>query len=237
MITDCIGTSKDVRADGSRTWTKHEIDMSRLAVPRPVAGRSRPRRRARADHRQAVPRAQRRRSRRSSIRIGLYYYKIDGGAFEKHVIDYGPAGEASGAGIYFWVQDLNGNGYPDIVARARTGYIYSKISAPEGGNGHEQVKNRFRRRRRMGQMAHLSNYAVLSDQCEVVALAEPRPQAGARWSRPGTAFRKYTAIIWSCSSRRRSTRSSRRSSIAITRRSFRIFCARAFRSSRRSRSA
>ncbi|MCD9024012.1 Gfo/Idh/MocA family protein [Cohnella silvisoli] len=28
----------------------------------------------------------------------------------------------------------------------------------------------------MGQMAHLSNYAVLSEQCEVVALAEVRPQ-------------------------------------------------------------
>jgi predicted dehydrogenase len=28
----------------------------------------------------------------------------------------------------------------------------------------------------MGQMAHLSNYSVLKDQCEVVALAEPRPQ-------------------------------------------------------------
>lgn len=29
----------------------------------------------------------------------------------------------------------------------------------------------------MGQMAHLSNYAVLQDQCEVVALAEIRPQS------------------------------------------------------------
>ncbi|MBB6732939.1 Gfo/Idh/MocA family protein [Cohnella zeiphila] len=28
----------------------------------------------------------------------------------------------------------------------------------------------------MGQMAHLSNYAVLTDQCEVVAIAEPRPR-------------------------------------------------------------
>ncbi|RAP73619.1 Gfo/Idh/MocA family protein [Paenibacillus montanisoli] len=31
----------------------------------------------------------------------------------------------------------------------------------------------------MGQMAHLSNYAVLKDQCEVVALAEVRPQSAA----------------------------------------------------------
>ncbi|QGQ94558.1 gfo/Idh/MocA family oxidoreductase [Paenibacillus psychroresistens] len=28
----------------------------------------------------------------------------------------------------------------------------------------------------MGQMAHLSNYAVLKEECEVVAIAEPRPQ-------------------------------------------------------------
>lgn len=28
----------------------------------------------------------------------------------------------------------------------------------------------------MGQMAHLSNYSVLTNECEVVALAEPRPQ-------------------------------------------------------------
>jgi predicted dehydrogenase len=28
----------------------------------------------------------------------------------------------------------------------------------------------------MGQMAHLSNYAILKDECEVVAIAEPRPQ-------------------------------------------------------------
>ncbi|NBD24561.1 Gfo/Idh/MocA family protein [Paenibacillus glycinis] len=31
----------------------------------------------------------------------------------------------------------------------------------------------------MGQMAHLSNYAVLADECEVVALAEIRPQSAA----------------------------------------------------------
>ncbi|MBM7564899.1 Gfo/Idh/MocA family protein [Paenibacillus sacheonensis] len=31
----------------------------------------------------------------------------------------------------------------------------------------------------MGQMAHLSNYAVLKDECEVVALAEIRPQSAA----------------------------------------------------------
>lgn len=60
--------------------------------------------------------------------IGLYWYKIDGGKFEKHVIDYGPAGEASGCGIYFWVTDLNGNGRPDIVAPGKDGlYLFENM--------------------------------------------------------------------------------------------------------------
>jgi hypothetical protein len=52
---------------------------------------------------------------------GIYYFKINGGAFEKHVIDYGPAGEASGVGIYFWVGDINGDGVLDIVAPGKEG--------------------------------------------------------------------------------------------------------------------
>lgn len=53
--------------------------------------------------------------------IGIYYFKINGGNFEKHVIDFGPAGEASGCGIYFWVEDINGDGRPDIVAPGKDG--------------------------------------------------------------------------------------------------------------------
>jgi len=57
--------------------------------------------------------------------IGIYYFKIDGGRFTKHVIDYGAPGEASGCGIYFWVEDLNGNGRLDIVAPGKDGlYIF-----------------------------------------------------------------------------------------------------------------
>ncbi|MFD0672189.1 FG-GAP repeat domain-containing protein [Cohnella sp. GCM10027633] len=68
--------------------------------------------------------------------IGLYYYKIRGGAFEKHVIDYGAAGEASGAGIYFWVQDLNGNGFPDIVAPGKDGlYLFENLGPEENRHG------------------------------------------------------------------------------------------------------
>ncbi|NBD24560.1 FG-GAP repeat domain-containing protein [Paenibacillus glycinis] len=119
-------------ADGSRTWTKHEIDMSGSQFhdlwlvdldldgePELITGK-----RYRA-HNDGDPGA--------FDDIGLYYYKIGGGAFEKHVIDYGPAGEASGAGIYFWVQDLNGSGYPDIVAPGKDGlYLFENLGASEG---------------------------------------------------------------------------------------------------------
>ncbi|WP_254639038.1 VCBS repeat-containing protein [Cohnella sp. GbtcB17] len=62
----------------------------------------------------------------------LYYFKINGGAFEKHVIDYGPAGEGSGNGIYMWIQDVTGNGYPDIVAPGTEGlYLFENLGPKE----------------------------------------------------------------------------------------------------------
>jgi hypothetical protein len=47
------------------------------------------------------------------------------GTFTAHTIDYGPAGQASGVGIYFWVEDLTGDGRPDIVAPGKEGlYLF-----------------------------------------------------------------------------------------------------------------
>ena len=60
--------------------------------------------------------------------VGIYYFKINDGQFEKHIIDYGPAGEATGCGIYFWVEDLNGNGKLDIVAPGKDGlYLFENM--------------------------------------------------------------------------------------------------------------
>ncbi len=60
--------------------------------------------------------------------LGLYYYKISGGEFVRHTIDYGPAGQASGAGIYLWVEDLNGNGWKDIIAPGKEGlYLFRNL--------------------------------------------------------------------------------------------------------------
>ncbi len=52
---------------------------------------------------------------------GIYYYKINGGEFEKHTIVFGGRGETTGVGIFFWVEDVTGNGYPDIIAPGKDG--------------------------------------------------------------------------------------------------------------------
>ncbi|HEY0828799.1 MAG TPA: VCBS repeat-containing protein, partial [Bacilli bacterium] len=115
---------------GQRSWIKHEIDMSgsqfhdmqlvdldndgELEL---ISGK-----RYRA-HNDGDPGA--------FDPVGIYYYKIKKGSFEKHVIDYGTVeAGASGCGIYFWVQDITGNGYPDIVAPGKDGlYLFENFGA------------------------------------------------------------------------------------------------------------
>jgi hypothetical protein len=53
--------------------------------------------------------------------LGIWYYTWDGEAFRKHVIDAGPAGFGSGAGIDFDLADVTGNGYPDLIAPGKDG--------------------------------------------------------------------------------------------------------------------
>lgn len=60
--------------------------------------------------------------------IGIYYFKMRNGAFERMTIDYGPAGQASGVGIYFWVEDLYGSGRKDLIAPGKDGlYVFRNL--------------------------------------------------------------------------------------------------------------
>ena len=54
------------------------------------------------------------------------YYTFRDGRMYRHIIDYGdPALGHSGVGIYFWLADLNGNGFLDIVAPGKEGlYLF-----------------------------------------------------------------------------------------------------------------
>jgi len=58
--------------------------------------------------------------------IGAFYFdEIDGGKFDRVVIDYGDPKEASGLGLYFWLHDLTGSGLPDIIAPGKEGlYVF-----------------------------------------------------------------------------------------------------------------
>ncbi|NHE58997.1 FG-GAP repeat domain-containing protein [Cyclobacterium plantarum] len=53
--------------------------------------------------------------------LGLYYFKWNGESFSKNIISYGPFGEGKGAGLYFSVEDLNGDGMLDIVVAGKDG--------------------------------------------------------------------------------------------------------------------
>ena len=57
--------------------------------------------------------------------VGIYYFKFNGESFSKQIIEHGPAGEATGCGIYFETADLTGNGLLDIVAPGKDGlYVF-----------------------------------------------------------------------------------------------------------------
>jgi hypothetical protein len=62
--------------------------------------------------------------------VGLYYYESNGGEFERFTIDFGAPIEASGAGIYFWVADIDGNGWKDILAPGKEGLYLFRNQGP-----------------------------------------------------------------------------------------------------------
>ncbi|WP_375585058.1 FG-GAP repeat domain-containing protein [Cyclobacterium xiamenense] len=62
--------------------------------------------------------------------LGLYYFKWNGESFTKNIISYGPFGEGKGAGLYFSVEDLNGNGLLDIVVAGKDGLVVFHNQGP-----------------------------------------------------------------------------------------------------------
>jgi hypothetical protein len=111
-------------SDGKRTWTAHAIESKRSqfhvmeladldndGTPELITGK-----RYHA-HNGKDPGA--------AEPVGLYYYPMTGTTLKRHVIDYGPADQASGSGIYFWVEDIDGNGWKDILAPGKEGiYLF-----------------------------------------------------------------------------------------------------------------
>ncbi len=56
---------------------------------------------------------------------GIYYFKWNGEFFVKQVIDWGAARTGTGCGIHFALEDLTGNGLPDLVAPGKDGlYVF-----------------------------------------------------------------------------------------------------------------
>jgi hypothetical protein len=126
-------------ADGNPTWYRHDVDMDRSQyhemefadidndnVPEIVTGK-----RYRA-HSGNDPGA--------DDPVGLYYYEMNGGDFVRYTLDFGPAGEHSGSGIDLWVEDIDDNGWKDIVAPGKEGLYLFKNLGPKHAKKAESVQ-------------------------------------------------------------------------------------------------
>jgi hypothetical protein len=112
---------------GNRTWIKHDIDLHRSQYHdlqlvdidndgevELITGK---RYRAHQGHDPGA-----------ADPVGIYYFNINRGAFERITLDYGEPDKSSGAGIYFWVEDLDGNGWKDIIAPGKEGlYLFRNL--------------------------------------------------------------------------------------------------------------
>lgn len=119
-----------VDGDGNRSWIKHDIctersqyhemqlaDIDNDGQLELVTGK---RYRAHLEHDPGA-----------GDPIGLYYFNINGGEFARVTLDYGAPTEASGAGIYMWIADVDGNGWKDIVAPGKEGLYLFRNMGPK----------------------------------------------------------------------------------------------------------
>ncbi len=74
--------------------------------------------------------------------VGLYYYTLLDGRPRGFTIDHGPAGQASGAGIYMWIADVDENGWDDIVAPGKEGlYLFRNQGLGKSDKGFVPLFN------------------------------------------------------------------------------------------------
>ncbi|MCC6795456.1 MAG: VCBS repeat-containing protein [Candidatus Hydrogenedentes bacterium] len=60
--------------------------------------------------------------------IGVYYYELNGGEPVRHTLDYGDYNNHAGSGIYLWVEDIDKNGWKDVVAPGKQGlYLFKNM--------------------------------------------------------------------------------------------------------------
>jgi hypothetical protein len=117
--------------DGSRKWIKHAIDPDRSQYhdmmlkdidndgqPELVTGK---RYRAHNGHDPG-----------GDDPVFTCYFNFERGQFERVVLDYGPADAASGVGIYFWLADVDANGWQDIIAPGKEGlFLFRNLGTVE----------------------------------------------------------------------------------------------------------
>lgn len=115
--------------DGARSWTKHAVeeeksqfhtmelvDIDNDGVLELITGK-----RYRA-HNGNDPGA--------DEPLGLYYYELGAGKWARTTIDYGPADRTSGTGLYLWIDDIDGNGWKDILAPGKEGLYLFRNQGP-----------------------------------------------------------------------------------------------------------
>jgi len=122
--------TQSTHADGKRTWTKHPIDpffsqyhdMQWIDIDGDgecelVTGN---RYRAHCGNEAG-----------ETDVVGVYIFKWNGESFTKMVVDHGKVPDASGTGIFFIVEDMDGNGRLDIVAPGKEGLYLFRNLGPE----------------------------------------------------------------------------------------------------------